>query len=308
MRGQWKEVVRLSFKGERFRDHALDLSALTELSQFQNMIAETAKALWRAANPDRERLPKHFEQRTRLCLRQIKDGSAVAPLEVFLEEPDQMEMWEEEAKGPEEIDKAIELAYDVFDAIENDKPLPEKFPKQLVPEYTKWGQTLAEDEQVEFTPSNTTKPARLSVRNRQRLGTYAETSYEDMADITGEVFEADVKQRRFQLRKDDQHTVAVSFNEQQENLVTTALKDHKSVCLHVVGKGEYLPDGKINKVTEVESLEIVQTGISEYDSESPSIEDVLSSIASKVPREEWNKLPSDLTDDLDTHLYGAPKR
>ena len=25
MPGQWKEVVRLTFKGDRFRDHALDL-------------------------------------------------------------------------------------------------------------------------------------------------------------------------------------------------------------------------------------------------------------------------------------------
>jgi hypothetical protein len=35
MAGKWKEVVKLSFKGERFRDHALDLQALSELSQFR---------------------------------------------------------------------------------------------------------------------------------------------------------------------------------------------------------------------------------------------------------------------------------
>ena len=67
MNGQWKEVARLHFKGERFRDHALDLSAVTELRQFQKMIAETARALWRSAHPERERMPAHFEDRTRLC-------------------------------------------------------------------------------------------------------------------------------------------------------------------------------------------------------------------------------------------------
>ncbi len=61
MSGKWKEVVRLTFKRERFRDHALDLRALSELSQFQRVVAETAKTLWRIANPDRERLPTHFE-------------------------------------------------------------------------------------------------------------------------------------------------------------------------------------------------------------------------------------------------------
>jgi len=73
MAGKWKEVVRLTFKGERFRDHALDLRALSELSQFQNMVAETAKIVWRAENPKRERLPSHFEERVRLCLRRIED-------------------------------------------------------------------------------------------------------------------------------------------------------------------------------------------------------------------------------------------
>ena len=89
MPGKWKEVVRLTFKGERFRDHAFDLQALSELSQFQKMVAETAKTLWRTANPNRERITSHFEERVRLCLRRIEDGSASAPLEVFIEEKDQ---------------------------------------------------------------------------------------------------------------------------------------------------------------------------------------------------------------------------
>ena len=45
MTGKWKEVVRLRFKGERFRDHALDLSALGDLSQFQKIVAETTKVV-----------------------------------------------------------------------------------------------------------------------------------------------------------------------------------------------------------------------------------------------------------------------
>ena len=136
MIGHWKEVVKLSFKGERFRDHALDLTALSELSQFQKIVAETAKELWRTAHPERERLPRRFEDRIRLCLRRIEDGSAVAPLEVFIEEEPQMELYEE---PPGEIDEAISLAHDVLRALEREEPLPEKFPRSLVTEYAKWG-------------------------------------------------------------------------------------------------------------------------------------------------------------------------
>src|SRR5206468_10183895 len=124
MAGQWKEVVCLRFKGERFRDHALDLGALSELSQFQRLVAETAKELWRSANPDRERLPKRFEERTRLCLRRIDEGSAAVPLEVYIEEQPQAEFWGPE---PTELKEAVDLAYQVFEAVERDSELPERF-------------------------------------------------------------------------------------------------------------------------------------------------------------------------------------
>jgi hypothetical protein len=38
------------------------------------------------------------------------------------------------------------------------------------------------------------------------------------------------------------------------------------------------------------------------------IEDVLAELARGVPAEDWKKLPSDLTDNLDHYLYGTPKR
>ncbi|MFH1730921.1 MAG: hypothetical protein ABIF82_04620 [Planctomycetota bacterium] len=300
----WKEVVRLSFKGRRFQDHALDLSALSELSQFQRLVAETAKALWRAANPDRERLPRHFEERTRLCLRKIEEGSAVAPLEVLVEEPEQTELWEPE---PKEVEEAIELAHQVFGAVERDESLPEQFPKQLVAEYVKWGQSLAEDEEVELTPPGR-GTARISSDTRKRLAMFSDTPYEDVAKATGEVLEADVRQRRFQLWLDARTAVAVRFSEEQEELVTTALRDHRSVRLRVSGKGKFTPAGQLQQFDQVESLEIKEKTPQQYDPDAPAIEDVLLSLASEVPAEEWSQLPNDLTDDLDHYLYGTPKR
>ena len=94
MKGQWKEVAKRAFKGLGYRDHALDLTAVLELSQFQKIVSETAKVLWREANTDRERLPKLFEERTRLCLRRIEEGSTIAPLEVYIEEPEQGELFD----------------------------------------------------------------------------------------------------------------------------------------------------------------------------------------------------------------------
>jgi len=304
MAGTWKEVVRLRFKGERFRDHALDLSALAELSQFQKLVAETAKAMWHAAHPSRERLPRHFEERTRLCLRGIEEGSATAPLEVWIEQPDQPELFQRE---PVEVNEAIGLAHEVFEAVERDSPLPDRFPKHLVAEYAKWGQSLAEDEEVELVPPGRA-PARVSPQYRERFSRFAEMPYEDVADVTGEVFAADVRQRRFQLCREDGTPVSVSFTEPQEGIVTAALKDHKSIRLRVKGRGEFSASGQMQRFVEVDLLEVVSPEPQRFDPKAPAIEDVLASIAAEVPKEDWDCLPADLTDDLDHYLYGTPRR
>ncbi len=303
MNGQWKEVVRLAFRGQRFEDHALDLTALGELSQFQKMVAETAKALWRAAHPDRERLPKGFQERTRLCLRKIEEGSAVAPLEVFVEEPEQMAFIEPE---PVEADEAIALAHRVFEALERDQPLPENFPKSLVPEYELWGQGLAEDETIELILPGK-KAARLTPLSRSRLAGFGEVPHEDQVDVTGEVLEADVRQGRFHVWLDEKTGVAVRFSPEQENDVTEALRQHRTLRLRVRGRGDFSPQGKLLCVNEVEELRLQPRGDRPYDATAPAIEDVLHDLARQVPQEDWGNLPPDLTDNLDHYLYGTPK-
>jgi len=301
MSGQWKEVAKLYFKGYRFRDHALDLGALTELRQFQRMVAETAKALWRKANPDRERLPRNFEDRTRLCLRRIEEGSAAAPLEVFVEDQEQGQLWQSE---PVEVNEAIDLAYRVYGAVHTDTPLPDEFPKELLPEYVRWGQGLSDDEALEFAPAGKAA-TRVTARERERLTTLAEPPYQDEVDVTGQVLEADVRQRKFQLWHDDQTGIHVSFTEDQEAEITTALKDHKSVRLRVRGRGEFTPQGTLQRITSVGSLVLVRGEEPEFDTSAPAIEDVLAALAKEVPEKEWDRLPQDLTDRLDHYLYGV---
>lgn len=306
MAGTWKEIVQLRFKGERFRDHALDLTALTELRQFQKIVAETAKALWRAANPDRERLPAHFEDRTRLCLRRIESGSAVAPLEVWIEDEGQAPLWDDE---PREVREAVALARDVFDHLDRDLPLPDRFPKELIPEYEEWGKTLDLNEEVEFEPVEAERrAARVNRRNRDRLTRFLEGPHSSTVEITGHVLEADVRQRRFQVWVDERGAVIATFNEDQEELVTSALKDHHSLRIFVRGTADVSPQGRPTRFTAIEELRLLSDAPQEINLAVPPIEDVLANLASRVPEGEWRKLPVDLTDNLDHYLYGTPKR
>ena len=49
------------------------------------------------------------------------------------------------------------------------------------------------------------------------------------------------------------------------------------------------------------------SGSSQLPAERP-IEEILKDLAAGIPREEWDRLPPGLTDDLDHYLYGTPKR
>jgi len=45
----------------------------------------------------------------------------------------------------------------------------------------------------------------------------------------------------------------------------------------------------------------------EYDPTVPTLWDRIAEISASVPMEEWEKLPRDLSKNLDHYLYGAPK-
>jgi hypothetical protein len=306
MAGHWNEVVRLEFKGERFRDRALDSSALGELQHFLSLVAETAKTLWRTAHPGRECLPAHFEQRARLVLRRIDDGSAVAPLEVYVDDPAQGSLLDPE---PTEVTEAIALVHDVYESAESDRLLPDGLPKDLLPLYVDLGRTLGPNEEIEIQPvGGTARVARVNVQTRERLQRRAETSHLEDLDVVGEVLEADVRLRRFQLWIDDRTAVAVSFTEAQEALVTEALRDHRAVRLRVRGRAEVSASGKPIRFIEIGALEPLSAGEAPLGAEAPSIESALRDIASRIPKSEWEKLPQDLTDQIDHHVYGTPRR
>lgn len=140
------------------------------------------------------------------------------------------------------------------------------------------------------------------------MAAFGETPYEDRVDIEGEVIEADVRQKRFQLWTADQSAVQITFSEKQEEEVTTALKEHRAARMHVRGRGEISPQGKLIRVIRVDMLKIQKGGEIPFDTNAPSIENVLRSLASEVPQIEWDRLPEDLTDNLDHFLYGTQKR
>jgi len=130
----------------------------------------------------------------------------------------------------------------------------------------------------------------------------------NLTDVAGEILVADLKKREFQLWTDDDTHFLVSFSGDQETQVTSALKDHKSIHVRVKGRAERSPQGQILRITDVEDLALEPAGDVAFDHTAPSIESVIANLVRDVPSAEWDRLPADLTDNLDHYLYGTPRR
>jgi len=133
----------------------------------------------------------------------------------------------------------------------------------------------------------------------------------ELLDVTGEVLEANLREKQFQLWTDEWNHVSVSFRESEEADVTTALKEHKAVRVRVKGWGEFAPNGKLLKITQVEELSIqpvIEVPSGPLGRAARPIEEIIQELAAEVPQAEWDRIPRDLTDNLDHYLYGTPKR
>ena len=64
MKPKWIEVISIKFKGKRFADHSIDVGSLAGLAKFEDIILQIAKAAWKTAHPDRDRVPSRLLKKT----------------------------------------------------------------------------------------------------------------------------------------------------------------------------------------------------------------------------------------------------
>jgi hypothetical protein len=299
-----RQLVTHTFKGKRFGDHGLDLDVLPDLYAYKELLVATAKELWKRHHPDRQRLPKNFEDS--LCLKffDLQEGSVAVPIFRELETANQPEFWQADQK--DELDEAVALVTDAVYAAGADQPLPDALPKNLIPLFDGYGKTLREDESFELQPHGSQKKAAYTRESRSRLLNFCAAGYQDRVDFSGEVRAVDLV-GRFELKLDDGTKVPARFSLEQEALVTEALRDHESRRLRVKGMAEFHPDGELKSIVTVAELTIHPAGEVPFEPDARPIWEIVAEIGAAVPEEEWAKVPTDLAKNLDHYLYGAPK-
>ncbi len=302
MSDQKREVACLRFKGAHYDECALDSCALEELMRFQKIVSEMAKIVWKRRHPGSDRLPKSFDEHTKLVIKRIEVGSTTIPFELMRDNSGQREIFEDH----ELVDESVSLIYQALKSAENEKLFPKGITKEMLSHLVPLGKKLPDDAEMQLAPPDQ-EMTPVSSKARQRFAESSGSAYIDELEITGRVLVVDVHRKCFHIWLDDKVNVQVEFSDTQESDVIKALIGYASVQLRVRGCGEYGPDGALKRINNVEWLKIEPAGGDSFDPNVPSIQDVVLDLSKKVPEKAWEKVPTDLSHQHDHYIYGTDK-
>jgi hypothetical protein len=253
--------VTLVFQGSRFGGAAMPLEALPELAAYRDLVLATAKALYQAKNPARQRLPKGFDEGLRLVLERVDAGSAVPVISRVTDGNEQLSLVT--ANGLVDFfDQARELvqtgiATGGFAA----DALPPELAKQVLARFNSFGRSLGPDEAIIVARPGTREGARYTREVRRRLVLQAQTTFEDEVDLLGEVRSADKDADGFTLRTPEGEKIPVRAPPLFFPLALRSLGEAALVRVHGIGLLDV--EGNVRRITASE-VSLAEEGVERH--------------------------------------------
>ena len=295
-------IVDHSFRGGRFEDHGVDVEVLKEVLLYNEMVTEVAKELWRSRHPDRERLPAHFEDAFSLKVYRIVPNCVTIPLEREAPADTQQPLFEFEPT--DELTLSVELIARTIEAASRDLPLPTGFPKRLLPFFQQYGTSLRAGERIEQLPYGWDHHVTFDNSVRERIVRVIDSSYTATVDLIGQVTMARVNKPRMALELDAGREVEAVFLPEHEEAIVTALKNHETAKVRVLGTGQYSGSGELQRIVDVDQVTLLPEGEVAVDSSAMPIWARFQEIASSLPPNAFDHVPPDGASRHDFYLYG----
>ena len=186
------KIFLLRYIGARFEGHRLPLDVLPDLLAFRDLLVSYAKAGWRTAHIQRERLPKGFEKSIAFDLVSIEDGSAVPKLEW-----DRKTVQQLLPDFKDELEILVEESYvkvlALFDSA-NSPHADAELTSENIRALNKFASSLRSDERIEFPESRGEdgNVVYLDALRRKRLITRDRDNYQIRFEGTGKLLGSEV--------------------------------------------------------------------------------------------------------------------
>lgn len=282
-----RRIINLRFTGDRYTDAALDESAMLVVIRFQKALRSLAKTLHKSTHSESE---NSLDERLRLVVRTINPGSTNISLEAA-KIPGELDL----NQVPNELYSATDLVYRTYSSAVQNEVLPAEMPVDFIPQIARLADDLQEGSSISFSPPLLT-PVEISQHTRSSLLNWVETSYTDTIEVSGEVVQADVKNKTCRLFDPlSKRIVFIRFDDLDEETVTHALHQHDLKRLIVGGTGEFNSKGHLLRFQQYSSMEMVDNEITELHANLETFSEIASRIVADIPDDLWDKLPRDAT-------------
>ena len=247
------EFLRLHLHGARFEDGGVPLKVLPDLAALREMVIDVAKWRYMSDNPDRQRVPRGFTDKTDLKLTGIDHGSAMPVISITGMEPTldgiplPYQQYFERARD-DIINTIAATSEDGHD------PEAEFLPVRFLAYFNRIGRSLEDNEFMELSNANGLPPARLSKDARGKLlqqSTISEVTQE--VALRGTVPEVDQDRMTFEMQQVHGSKIPGPLPEQHREAIIAAFNGYQSNNrILVQGIGRY---DRQNRLSGMESLE-----------------------------------------------------
>lgn len=298
MTDQADHLAELRFTGGIYDSCALDDRALQEIIKVMHAITETAKELWRTEHADRARAPKGFNESHQVHMREIRSGSTAVVLDPAVREDSQLPLM----NGL--LNDAVAFMHDSCVAVREDTEPPLGLTPTLVNTYAQLGSKLESSAALSFTPRGGAR-TRIDPFLRKQFRERIPDSYDGIVDLIGRVLAADVHRRTFQIWLGRTLHINADFSSEQENQITSALRDHDAMQLRIRGRGRYRITGDLIHIDQVERIDPLHPDDIELDPDEPMLSQMIERAFADVPAETWEALPQDMAERHDDYFSGA---
>lgn len=257
------EFVTHVLQGARFKG-AVPVEVLPEMAAYRDLIVAVARALFFKENEGRQRVPRGFESGFQLVLReQIGEGSAAVRLqraEYGGASGPQLSLVPPPV-DPDFFDRARDLVDDMIEAVATPgAPLPSSFPLDVVSCFNTFGRTLRDDESILIKTPRRTSGVTYDRKRRKQLILLKAATYEDVADVVGEVVQFDRQKMTFDLLVEG-NRVSGRLDELDDDsirIVFTAGAVGDALKVRVTGVGAYDAEDRLTRLVGIAQVQYAE--------------------------------------------------
>lgn len=249
--GDGDEFVRVRFAGGRFDSHTIPFDVLPDLSAYRDLIVEVAKHLFRLRNPERQRVPRGFVESFQLGLSQVIQGNSASALAKRIDEFDHLQDQPDLGFARHlEFEAARDLVDRVIVAANDNLPLPDEFPRDLVSKFNRFGQSLRVGEHTEISHPDS-QSIRYDSATRKRIVLSANATYEDALDQRFTLTGGDLSVNVVHLIDDraNRFNLSVESTELCERAIS-----HRRHQVRIIGVGQFDRNDRLNKIASCKEL------------------------------------------------------